>query len=180
MAINDLHRHTGGVMDAPNINIKDVIDYHRYKYIPASDFDDSDANITFTNVVDFAVLSIANAVKVATVVNIFIPTYKKGISSIDIIYYNRNGGSDIVLGFSTRRARVGHATVQDILAAAAFTVGATTNYVYALPVPKTAWNGLQGFREHDIVGLTIARDGTSQSDTYGNAFEILGLLVQFG
>lgn len=56
---------------------------------------------------------------------------------------------------------------------------ASANSTVTLTVPSAAYNGLSSIQADDIIGIRIHREGADNSDTYGTALQVLGLLITF-
>ncbi len=174
------HRHGGGSEDGDKVLARYVQDIEKWQYIPPAEFDTTDANVALEQNTDFETVVFASYTDATSIVNIWMPTYKKSLSKIRIIYEDLSAvSSTIRLSFVTRRARIGRPTVTDSLAEASYASVGVINNTQAIEIPRAAWNGLQQLNEHDIIGLTIARHAAGQTDDYGADFRILGLIVEF-
>lgn len=174
------HRHGGGAQDGNPIPARNIERIYQYRFIPATEFDITDANISLKQFNEFEVLEFADAVSSVTTVNIWLPTFRKVIKSLKLIYWDRSASSlNIRLAFAARRGRVGSTPVTDSLAEASYATVGTAGDIQEIEIPKDAWDDLSPTQWHDIIGLEITRNAAAATDTYNNDLEVLGLLVEF-
>ena len=177
--LSDRHNHDGSSGNGPRVRLRDIIDAERFAFIPAGQFEETNANVALGQFNNFAVLSFTDGVSGVATVSFMLPATKKSISSIKILFNNRTASSVLRLAYNFERARLATTQATDSLAEASYTTGATVNTLYELEIPKTAWDGLLQLTPFDILGLKITRSGASASDTYNAALEIYGLLIEF-
>lgn len=179
MALSERHKHDGSATGGSKIHINDVQDQGRYLFIPATDFEETDANVALAQSGDFAVLSFADGASAAATVSFMMPSGKKSISSIKLLVRNTTASSVLRLAFGVSRARSSVADVSDTEAEASYTTNTTANSLHSITIPKTAWSGLLQLISFDVIGFKITRNGASVSDTFNAAMPVYGLLIEF-
>lgn len=179
MALSERHKHDGSSAGGSRIHIDDIQDQGRYLFIPATDFEETDANVALAQSGAFAVLSFADGASAVATTSFMMPAGKKSISSIKLLIRNTTVSSVLRLAFGVSRARNSVADATDTEAEASYTTNAVANSVHIITVPKTAWAGLLQLISFDVIGFSLTRNGASGSDTFAAAMLVYGLLIEF-
>lgn len=179
MELSVNHRHGGGAGDGNRIPARNIVDVNKYTFIPATDFETSDANFAVSTQNGYTAGVFTDGATAATSCTFMIPAYKRSISEIKFYYYNDTSSADVRLKFDVSRGREGVADATDTLAYDQYTTTSTTSQIEIIKVPRGAWDGLGDLQEFDLIGFTITREGGSASDTYNADFDLLGLLINF-
>ncbi|HEC64959.1 hypothetical protein LCGC14_0568140 [marine sediment metagenome] len=174
------HRHGGGGTDGNKIRARNIEKLYQHRYIPASEFDVTDANVSLAQVLELGAVVFADGASAVSTFNIWIPTWRTSLIGLKLIYIDRSASSlNIRLAFATRRARIGVATITDTLAEASYATVGTADAIQTIEIPRIAWNNLLNTQYHDIIGFEITRNGAAGTDTYNNDLEIIGVLPEF-
>lgn len=179
MNLPDTHTHTGAAGDGRRIHLKDVLDSDRYLFIPATDFEETDANVAIALLNSFAILNFTDAATAISSTTFLIPSQKKSISRIQILFYNQSVSTNLRLTFNFELARIGITNRTDVELAADYATNSLNNSLDSIDVPKTAWDGLLQLNPFDVIGFKITRSGAHANDTYNADLKIYGLLVEF-
>lgn len=178
--LSDRHRHTGAASDGGRINLRDIIDAERFLFIPATDFEETDANVAIAQLSSFAALVFTDGVTGVSCTTFMLPQTKKSIAGMQIVYYNQAASTNLYLSFNIERARESITDPTDSLASATYATGATVNTLDTIEIPKTVWDGLLQLNPFDVIGLKITRTAGNVADTYNADWKVFGLLVEFG
>lgn len=179
MNLPDTHTHTGAAGDGKRIHSKDIVDSDRYLFIPATDFEETDANAALAQLNSFAVLNFTDAATAISSTSFLIPSQKKSISRMQLLFYNQSASTNLRLTFNFELAREGITNRTDVEAAADYATGALNNSLDSIDVPKSAWNGLLQLNPFDVIGFKLTRSGAHANDTYNADLKIFGLLIEF-
>lgn len=179
MNLPDTHTHSGAAGDGRRIHIKDVLDSDRYLFIPATDFEETDANVAMALLNSFAVLNFTDAATGIAATTFMLPSQKKSISRMQLLFYNQSVSTNLRLTFNFELAREGIANRTDVELATSYATGSLNNSLDSIDVPKTAWSGLLQLNPFDVIGFKLTRSGADANDTYNADLKIFGLLVEF-
>jgi len=177
--IPDNHNHDGTPLGGKKISVRNLTDYERYLFIPAIEFEETDANAAIAQLSNHAVMVFTDAATGVSTLSFMVPSTKRSISKIQVVYFNQNNNSNLYLTFATERAREGVANVTDASTIAAYATGATDNVLDYIDVPKSAYDGLLQLNPFDIIGFKITRTAGDAADTYNADWKVYGLLVEF-
>lgn len=152
-------------------------------WVDASSFDLSDSDVIITDNSAHPVASFADGATGEINASVIVPSGGSTISSIQVIYFNTEEGTNLYLTWYVALIDVsGMPVATDIDSgdtASTYATGATDNRYESESAPAGSFDGISTPDNGDILAVRLFRTAGNASDTYNAAWLVAGLLFTF-